>query len=186
MLRRYKYIVFVLLIALFVSGCGLKKKVEEKITENIIESAAGDDVNVDIDGDEISYSTDDGEVSIDEKDGVTFEGEDGSTVASGGVNKWPEDQAAAYLPKYDKGELSYILNSEDLCMLLIDKVSIKDYESYVKLVIDKGYTTNKVESTADDMSIYSAVSEEGNTVSVCYYSTDESIQITLDASGSKQ
>lgn len=186
MLRKYKYIVIVTLAALFLSGCGIKEKVEENITEKIIENAAGDDVNVDIDGDEISYSTDEGEVSIDEKEGVTFEGEDGSTVTSGGVYEWPEDQAAAYLPKYDKGELTYILNSEDVCMLLVEKVSIKDYESYVKTIIDKGYTANKIESTAEDTSFYSAASEEGNTVSVCFYATEENIQITLDTSGSKQ
>lgn len=50
-----------LVCVLVFSGCGLQEKIGESITEKIIESAAGDNVDVDLDGGSFTVSSEDGD-----------------------------------------------------------------------------------------------------------------------------
>jgi hypothetical protein len=182
MLRK---IIFVSLIAatlFLMAGCNLKEKIGESITEGILEKAIGDDVNIDIDGGDVSFTGDDGEeISFDEDEGLTIEGEDGSYVASGGEYDWPEGQAADYIPKFDRGKISYIFNSDESLMLYIEETVIEDYEDYVNAIIDDGFTVDKVESSAEDMQIYAAKAENGVAATVCFVNSEGYLQITVDA-----
>lgn len=183
MIRKIKFFALITVFLLLMAGCDLDKKIGESITEGILEKAVGDDVDIEMDGEDFSLTTDEGDISFDEEEGMTFEGEDGSVMASGGVYEWPSDQAAEYLPKFDGGKITYILNSKESCMLMIEETEMEDYEDYVKAVIDKGYTENKMESSAEDMVLYSATSVEGITATVYYSKSIATLTISVDASG---
>lgn len=168
---------FVFLMA----GCNLKEKISDKISEQMIESTIGEDADVEINGDDVSYTTEDGEMTVDES-GMTYEGEDGTVIASGGEYEWPLDQAAAYLPKLECGTITYIANGPDTCMLLVESLVLEDYQSYKEAVIAAGYTKDPLDSSAEDMELYSGASTNQIIVTLSFVPSEGSIQISVDAS----
>jgi hypothetical protein len=182
-LRRIKLILVGIMMLILLSGCNLKEKISENITEGIIEKAAGGEVDVEINGDDVSYTTEDGEVTIDEDAGVNYEGEDGTVIASGGEYEWPVDQAAVYLPKLENGTITYLLNGPDACMLIVEDLTMEDYKSYKEAITGAGFTTDSMDSSAEDLEIYSGTSSEGIIATISYTESEGTIQITLDASG---
>lgn len=183
MLRKVGIITLVVAVTVLMAGCNLNKKIGDSITENIMEKAIGDDVEVEVDGEDISYTTDEGTVDFDEDEGLTIEGEDGTVMSAGSVYEWPTGQAADYLPKLDRGKIFYILNSDNSCSLMVEETVEEDYKSYVESIIDDGYSIDKVESSADDMLLYSAKSENGITVCVIFVESEGTMQISVDATG---
>lgn len=181
-MRKIISVLLILMMIVLMSGCNIKEKISESISEKLIEEAAGDGTDVDINGEDVTVSTDEGEFSIDDENGMTFEGEDGSIVQSGGEYEWPKDQAAAYLPKLNAGTVTYILNSAESCMLTVSEVSEKDYKKYKDDIIGEGYTNNTTESNAEDMLLYSGSTSDGVALTVFYTPSQETISITLDAS----
>jgi major membrane immunogen (membrane-anchored lipoprotein) len=182
MTKKLCLITFACVLLLLLSGCNLKEKIGENITEGIIESASDGDVDVEIDGDEVTYTTDEGQAVINNEDGFVMETEDGTIVLSEGDNEWPVDQAAAYIPELKAGTLTYIFNSPESCMLSVEETTKDDYEVYEKEIIDAGYTVDKVESSAEDMELYSASSEEGVIVTISFVPSESILQVTVDAS----
>lgn len=178
--RKMRVLIIIATMSLLMMGCNLEEKIGENITEGIIEKASGGDLEVE--GDNVTYSTDEGEMKIDEG-GLTFEGEDGSVVSAGGEYEWPEDQAAEYIPKFEGGTISYIYNASDSCMLMIDGLKNDNYDDYIKEVMKKGYTEDKVESTAEDMMLYSGTSKDGVSIAVYFIPSEGSMQISVDATG---
>lgn len=174
----------ILMIAIVATGCNMEEKIGEKIAEELIEKSAGDEVEVNIDGEDVTYTTEDGEVTFSSEDEDTFEieSEDGSVMQGGEDMKWPTDQAAAYLPSCSAGKVSYLMNSEESCIIIMDEVSQDDYDDYVQTIKDAGFTNNAVESTAEDMDLYSGSSADNIIVTV-YISPSESVmQVTVDTS----
>lgn len=79
-------LISVLLLSIIsLSGCGVKKKVGQAITEKAIEKATGD--KVDIDGDKI-----------------TVKAEDGEEITYGG-GEWPDTDLGKKIPKFNKGKI---------------------------------------------------------------------------------
>ncbi|HWT76889.1 MAG TPA: hypothetical protein VN258_19485 [Mobilitalea sp.] len=58
---KLKLVIIAAVLLMLLSGCNLKKKIGESITEGVIEKASDGEVDVDINGDDITYSTDEGE-----------------------------------------------------------------------------------------------------------------------------
>jgi hypothetical protein len=184
MLRKIKFFAIILAVLLIMVGCNLKEKIGESITEGILDKAVGDDADIDINGGDITFKGEDGEeINFDDENGLTIEGEDGSIVASGGEYDWPKDQAADYLPKFKGGKITYIFNSETSCMLVIEETKKEDYEDYIKEAIDKGYNVDKAESSAEDMLLYSAKSEDGVAFTAYYVDSEGSLTLSVDATG---
>jgi hypothetical protein len=184
MLRKIKLFTIIAAILLLMAGCDLNKKIEQSITEGILETAIGEEADVEINGEDISFTGEDGEeVTFDEEEGLTIEGEDGSVMSSGGEYEWPEGQAADYLPKFDGGKITYILNSDDSCTLMIEEMETKDYENYLEVIMEEGYNVDKVESSAEDMLLYSAQSEKGATFTVYFAKSERVLTISVDISG---
>jgi hypothetical protein len=181
MFRKIKLLIIFAATLFLLSGCNLEKKIEEGITEGILENATDDeDVEVEIDGDEITYSTEEGEVTLDEEGGYTFEGEDGEVMTVSGDNEWPEGLAAEKLPKFDKGVITTTMNLNDSCMLIIEEVEKKDYEEYVEKVKDEGFTEGVYESKSDELSAYGAYLDDNKTcIAVDYYTEESSMSISL-------
>ncbi len=182
MLKRIGLVVMAVISMILLSSCNLKEKISESITENIIEKATDGEVDIDIDGDEISYSTEEGDFTVDDT-GMTIEGDDGTVIASGGEYEWPLDQAAEYLPKLGKGTISYILNGPDTCMLMVDDLELDDYKDYKEEIVDAGYINDTLESSAEDLEIYSGTSSDGVVVTVSFSQSEAMLQVTADASG---
>ncbi len=169
-----------LVCVLVFSGCGLQEKIGESITEKIIESAAGDNVDVDLDGGSFTVSSEDGDYSYSEEDGsFTMESEDGSVVA-GTDTEWPEGEAADYLPELKDGVISSFYNSSTSCMIWADELSQDVYKDYVDKIKDEGYTENTMVSSSTDMEMYYGEKTDGTTVSIAYMPEDQSIQIAID------
>jgi hypothetical protein len=183
MLRKIIICSMITAVLLLMTGCHLKEKIGENITEGIIDKAVGDDADIDIDDGELTMTNEDGEtVTIDDENGLVFEGEDGSVIATGGEYEWPKGQAADYIPKFDGGKITYILNSDETCLLYIGETTIDDYKEYIETVADKGFTEDKMESSAEDMQVYYATTKDGVVISVYYINSENSLDITLDAS----
>jgi len=183
MLRKFKFIAIAVAMLLILTGCKLKEKISENIVEGVLEKATGGEADIEVDGGDISYTDGEGEVTIKKDEGVIVEGEDGSVISSGSEYTWPEGQAADYLPKYEGGKITFIMNSQESCMIFIEGTNKDEYKSYVEKITDKGYSIDTVESAAEDMLLYYAKSEQEIAVSVCYVPSEKTLQITLDASG---
>ena len=165
------------------TACNMEEKISEKIAEGVMEKAAGDEVDIDIDGVDVSFKTEEGDVTVTNEDGsFVMEGEDGSSIQSGENVEWPTDQAAAYLPKCSAGTISYVMNSEESCIIMLDGVNQDDYDKYEQAIKDAGYTNSTVETTAEDMDLYSGASAENVTVTVYISPTEGVMQVTADAS----
>jgi hypothetical protein len=185
MLRKIILLGLVMAAFLLMSGCHLKEKIGESITEKAVEKATGDEADIDIDDGDISIKGEDGsKVTVDEEEGLKVEGEDGSVVQSGGDYEWPEGQAADYVPKFDGGKITYIMNSDEAFMVYVEETKMDDYKDYVKKVTEKGFTNDKFESSASDMELYQATSGDGVIVTVSYM--QEEVMLTITAEASKE
>ncbi len=176
-------ILIMVLASLTVSGagCNLKDKIGANITEELLEEAGGEDVEVEIDGDKVTYSTEEGEMKID-GDEITFEGEDGTVISAGTDNEWPKGDAAEYLPKLNSGVITYVMNGPESCMLMVDEVEEEDYDNYCKKIKDSGFTENQTESDAEGLKIYSGSNTKNVVATISYVPEEKGLQITLDAS----
>lgn len=147
-----------LLIALLlvVTSCGAKQKMEEKITEKIVEKTLGG--NVDIDGEE-----------------VTFKGEDGEEVTFGS-SEWPDSEIGKKIPEFTKGKITSAVNSKGYIFIMLEEVEADDFKSYYEN-IKSNYTEDSYESKYDDVISYSGGNSEGIMVGLAYTSKDKSMTI---------
>lgn len=179
--KRIRFILIGIIALFFLSGCNLKQKIGESITEGIIEKAVGSEVDIDIDGDNVSYSTEEGEITFDGESGINYEGEDGTVIASGDEYEWPEDQAAAFLPKLTVGTITYLLNGPDTCMLVVEELTMEDYKDYKDVITKAGFTKDSLDSSAENLEIYSGTSEDGTIATLSYTDSEGTLQIILEA-----
>ncbi|HBV68378.1 MAG TPA: hypothetical protein DEF04_09465, partial [Clostridiales bacterium] len=107
-----KLFIAVLLISLLLilASCGAKQKMEDKITEKIVEKTLG--ANVDIDGEE-----------------VTFKGEGGEEVTFGST-EWPDSEVGKKIPEFKKGKITSSANSDGYFLIMLEEVEQNDFNSY--------------------------------------------------------
>jgi len=165
MLFKRCILIVILIACILMTGCNLKEKIGKNITEKTVDNALGDDANVDLNNGD-----------------VTVKGDDGSEVSIGDNTKWPKGQAADYIPKFEGGVVTYALNAEQTCMIMVSNITDNDYKKYLDAIIAAGYNNEKIESNAVDMQIYSAKSTDGVVVSVSYLNEEKALNITVDAS----
>ncbi len=103
-------------------------------------------------------------------------------VAVSNTTEWPKGLAADFVPKLNKGIVSYTLNAKQGCLIIVDKVTVEDYNKYVDAAIKAGYTLDKKEESADQSYYYSAKSAKGSVISVCFIWEEKSMNIMLDMS----
>ncbi|WP_092637214.1 DUF6591 domain-containing protein [Acetanaerobacterium elongatum] len=160
-MKRIVAIVLVTLLLLSLAGCGIKEKIEQKvgeaITEGVINGAAGGDGKVDINGSQ-----------------VTITGSDGATAVIGGT-EWPSNQAGKILPKFGKGKIESVINSDESCWIQIEEVEAGDYDSYRKDLEAAGFTQNTFESADETSKMYTASKDEKTSVSITYSITDKTM-----------
>lgn len=162
-MKKSLLLIFILIFTLTAVGCGAKEKVEEKIAEQVIQSATG--VEVDINDEE-----------------VTIEGEDGQEVTIGGT-EWPDSDMAKKIPEFKEGKVSSVVNSAENVMIVIEEVEKKDVLKYAENFIDT-YTYNTFIIKSQDGVTYSGSNNEGLSVSLGYTENDKSLLISA-AQGEK-
>lgn len=186
MKKKLSFLPVILGILVFLSGCNLKEKISDNITEGILEQALGDGTDIDIADSEFKITSKDGEeIIFNDENGMIIEGEDGSVLASGGVYEWPVDQAAMYLPKLNEGKITYLYNTAGSCLLYLEEISKEAYEDYLNTIIDQGYTESKFESATEDTLIYGAANKDGIIISLYYDKNASYLQITVDSTQKK-
>lgn len=149
-----KKIFLLLLLALsilLVSGCSfITEKITNKIVGEVLENAAGDDADIDID---------EGKVVI--KD------EDGSEIVIGGT-EWPTGEAAQTIPIFEDGEIIYITDSVTAAMISIIDVTENEYTDYVEKLKSEGFTENSFSAENDGSFTYMAYKTDTHYVSVTF------------------
>ncbi|NLP43927.1 MAG: hypothetical protein GX351_04820 [Peptococcaceae bacterium] len=133
----------------------------EKITEKVLEDMTGGKVNVD------------GEK-------ITIETEDGSELSLGG-NEWPKDKLGKDIPKLD-GEVTYVANSDVLCMIIVEGVKTAEFEKYLEKVKDAGYTQNEVSYSDSSSMTYMATNDDDIAFQLTYLIESEEVSITVGKS----
>lgn len=163
-----------LLVLLFSTGCGFKKSIEDKmaeeITEGVLEKVAGDDADIELD---------DGNISI--------KGEDGSELTIGseaiGSEEWPKGKVIDLIPEFKHGTIASSMNSDTACVITLEDVEQKAFDSYLEEVKSIGYTKDGIDSSSDIVISYYAISEKDNsqiTLSYTIENKDMMLSITLE------
>lgn len=140
---------------LMLVGCGAKQKMQDKITEKIIETTLG--ANVDIDGEE-----------------VTVKGEDGSV--SFGSTEWPDNELANKIPRFKDGKITSAIKSEGYLFIIIEEVNEKDFNNYYEQV-KSAFTEEAYESTFEGSTSYSAMDKDETAIIISYSLEEETLSI---------
>lgn len=140
------------------TGCGLKRKIENKIGEKILEGATGG--KLDVKGDK-----------------VTIKGEDGTEVTMGG-NEWPDNDLVNGVPKFKKGTIISVTESEAIIMIYIDGVEKEDFESYCE-ELKNDFTEDTVNFEMDDVMSFGAANDKGVYSQVVYNTADKTLNINF-------
>jgi hypothetical protein len=157
--------VFVVLLSLVMvlslAGCGVKEKIESKVSdaigEKVIEDLSGG--NVDVSGDTVKIKGDDGTE-------VTF-----------GSTKWPDSDLVKNIPEFKDGTIVSVMDSEEFSMIIIEKVKEKDFTSYYES-IKKDFTKDSFEMSANDVISYGGSNEKGYSIQISYERGKETLSIS--------
>lgn len=155
-----------LILVFALTGCkSPSQAISEKATEKIVEGAVGG--NVDVDGNK-----------------VTVKGEDGSTVTVGDT-KWPKDQLGKEIPEMKDGSITYVANSDTLCMVMVEKVRKSEYEGYLAKVKNAGFTQNEASFSDETTKSTGASNGQGVNFQLTYNSKTEEMNITVGRESQK-
>lgn len=155
------------LLVFALSACGVSEKAQEKTAEKAIENALGGDVNVDIDGDKYTYE---------DKDGNKMEF---------GSTEWPAADAAAFIPKFDKGTITACTVMGNIYVIDIENVEQTDYESYFKTVKDGGFINEAITTETEGYHQYQAADAIGNYI-VIFYEAEAKRQQIMGTAATKE
>ena len=133
MLRKAVLVLLCVVLVFSLTACNVKQKINEKIaekvTEGVLEKIAGDGTEIDI-----------------SESGITFEGKGGEKISIG-AGEWPKGGAADLIPKFKKGTIISVVNTDEGCMLIIEEVDKKDVENYIEEIKGLGYTKDVIEKS---------------------------------------
>ena len=152
-----------LLLATALAGCGVSERAQEKAAEKALEDAIGGDVKVDIEGDK-----------------YTYEDKDGNKMEVGGT-EWPADEAAAFIPKFEKGAVAACTIMGNIYLIDVEEIEQKDYESYLQTVKDAGFAEAVFTLEEGGYYQYQASDEKGNGIMLSYESAEKKLQIMGNA-----
>lgn len=139
------------------TGCGTKQKLENKITEKILETATGGDIDID-----------DGE--------VTIKGEEGQSVTFGST-EWPSSETAKKLPEFKKGKISSVMSTEKYVMVAVEEVEQKDFMDYYKDAL-KTFIMGGNVAISEDALTYGGSDENGLMLTLHYVKESKTLTLT--------
>lgn len=146
----------VILLTLFMAGCGAKEKASEKAAEKILEAAG---VEADIDGDK-----------------VVVKGEDGQELTIG-EGEWPTSDLAKSIPEFKGGKIVSVMEANDSLFIMIEEISDEVFTAYLE-EIKETFTGETYEMNTGTGMMYSAGNSEGIRVMLTY-EKDAGVSITV-------
>lgn len=146
----------VILLTLFMAGCGAKEKASEKAAEKILEAAG---VEADIDGDK-----------------VVVKGEDGQELTIG-EGEWPTSDLAKSIPEFKGGKIVSVMEANDSLFIMIEEISDEVFTAYLE-EIKETFTGETYEMNTGTGMMYSAGNSEGIGVMLTY-EKDAGVSITV-------
>lgn len=159
-------LVAVMAVSVF-SGCGIKKKLEQKageaIGEKMLEGLAGDGVDIDLDGDE-----------------VVIEGSDGEKLEFGS-GEWPDSDLAKDIPEYKDGKIDGVFKANDSFQVTIKETDEKYFSDYMKK-IKADFSENSFEGNSEGSITYSGTDKAGNSILIFFEDEECAISLTKPAS----
>lgn len=152
-------IIFITIIAILLTGC--KQKIEEKITEKVIESATGADVDID-------------------KDNAVITTPEGTTQMGSNI-EWPKDKMGDL--KELKANITMFTEDKEntYSYIMFEGLDKSDAEKYLESIKELGYNS-VYEITSADGFTYIGKNEDGYEVSF-FYSNDGIGNISYTKSG---
>ncbi len=139
----------------------IDEKISEKITEGVVNKITGGNADIDLDKGNLTIKDDEGQ-------NITFSS-----------SEWPKGKAADLIPKIKKGNLVSVMNTDNLCMIILEEVDKKAYNQFIDDLEDKGFK-NDGSNYSDATTIsYGASLNEKTLVQVYYGIEDETITITV-------
>ncbi|NLC05371.1 MAG: hypothetical protein GX778_02475 [Erysipelothrix sp.] len=138
------------------SGCSTKEKINNKITEEIIEKSTGNEA--DIKGDTIIIKNEDGET-------LTF-----------GHDEWPTSQLAKNIPEFKDGTINSVMESNDTLVITLESVEKEDVLSYWE-TLKKDFPKEVYEMNSEDFISFTGTNNHDITVSVSYMDNALSISV---------
>lgn len=165
-----KLTILILALTLMFSLAGCKSSSEvagEKLAEKAAEEMLGG--NVDIDGDK-----------------VTITDENGKKATLGGT-EWPSGSLGNEIPEFKKGVITFVAESDIDCAIQMEEVTKKDFEDYLSIVKEAGFTENKIVSSYDGGIYYTANNSKGIKIHLAgdYEASELMITITQGESAKK-
>lgn len=161
-MKRFLFLILAFIITFSLSACGASEKAQEKAAEKAIEGALGGNVKVEIDGEK-----------------YTYEDKDGNKMEVGGT-EWPADEASAFIPKCEQGTVTACTIMGNIYIIDMEKVVQKDYDSYLQMVKDAGFTENTFtldEAETEGYYQYQAFHTNGNGITLSYEAEEKVLQI---------
>ncbi|MGI6404011.1 MAG: DUF6591 domain-containing protein [Oscillospiraceae bacterium] len=150
----------ILLLALSTAGCGVKKKLEQKAGEALVEKILGTaGVDADIEGDQVVFKGDDGQEL---------------TIGSG---KWPSSDLAKSIPEFKGGNIVTMMEAEDSLYIMIEEISDQDFSDYLEEIKDM-FTEETYEMSTKTGMMYGAENGEGLGIMLTY-EKDSGMSITV-------
>lgn len=168
LMKKIIVIFLVIIIVLSLGACGIRKKIDEKIsekiTEGVVNKITGGDANIDIDKGEVTIKGDGGEE-------VTF-----------GASEWPKGKAADILPEPKEGKIISVMNSDNVCVIMLEEVEEKTYKEYIEELKDKGFINDVYECSDELGASYYASLNENTHMQVSYTSGEKILSISIEIS----
>lgn len=135
MKRALTLLVSVLMLMALTTACGVKDRIEqeagEALGEKLLEKAAGDDVDIDLDD-----------------DSLVIEGDDGERMAIGS-GQWPESELARLIPEYKSGEITSVMEMQNSVQVVISGSDADYFADYLESV-KSNFNENPYEATSND------------------------------------
>lgn len=164
-IKKIMVIFLAVVMLLSLGACGIRKtideKISEKITEGVVNKITGGDTKLDLDSGE-----------------VTIKGNDGKEVTFGST-EWPKGKAADILPKPKVGKIISVLNSNNSCMITLEEIDEKALKEYIEKLKDNGFDKDVYEYSDQQVVGYYASLDENTNMQVSYTIEDKVMNISI-------
>lgn len=144
------------------AGCGVKKKIEQKVTEKLVETVI-----------EESLGGSGAKVDISE-DGIIIKDNEGGTFTLGTFS-WPS--SVDYIPEFTAGSIiTASTDADNNLAVIFEKVEQEDFEAYMEK-LKPDFSEEVTDAKTEDAFLYQGKNANGDSVLVQYFINDKTMAI---------
>lgn len=135
---------------ILLTACGISEQATDKAAEKYAEEIlGGSGAKVDIDGEKVTVTDD-----------------QGNSWSSGGT-EWPTSELGSLLPKFDKGTITSVFDSDDSLIISLEEVKKEDIVAYIANV--KGsFSKDAYNVNSEDGVSYGGTNEKGVSIAIMF------------------